>query len=183
MTLESLVEEIRRLGEAELVATERARSAEEARVAAERDRRVNEVRTEASRATEAEVARERAQRVAAAKLQSRKLLYEAREKRLEAAIAETRTLLRDYTSSPDYPAVLRRMFAAATEALGKQLRVSGRAEDAGALAKVAGRSFDPTPRAILGGLIAETTDGNRRLNLSFDELLRLREDKVRELLA
>jgi len=32
-------------------------------------------------------------------------------------------------------------------------------------------------------LIAETPDGSRRLNLSFDELLRLREDRVRELLA
>jgi vacuolar-type H+-ATPase subunit E/Vma4 len=183
MTLESLVEEIRRLGEAELLAIERARSVEEARIAADRDRRVTEVRSEAARATEAEVARERAQRLAAAKLQSRKMLYEAREQRLEAAIGATRTLLREFTTSSDYPAVLRRMFATATEALGKQLRVSGRAEDAGALAKVAGKAFDPTPRAILGGLIAETNDGSRRLNLSFDELLRLREDRVRELLT
>jgi hypothetical protein len=33
------------------------------------------------------------------------------------------------------------------------------------------------------GLLAETLDGDRQLNLSFDELLRLREDRVRELLA
>jgi hypothetical protein len=31
--------------------------------------------------------------------------------------------------------------------------------------------------------VAETPDGSRRLNLSFDELLRLHEDRVRELLS
>jgi vacuolar-type H+-ATPase subunit E/Vma4 len=183
MTLETLVEEIRRLGEAELVSIERSRATEAARIAAERERRVAEVRDQAARATELDVARERAQRLAAAKLESRKMLYEAREKRLEAAIGDTRTLLAEYTGSSAYPAVLRRMYSVATDALGKQLKVSGRADDAGLLAKVAGKSFDPTPQPILGGLIAETPDGSRRLNLSFNELLRLREDKVRELLA
>ena len=35
---------------------------------------------------------------------------------------------------------------------------------------------------ILGGLVASTPDGHRRLDLSLDELLRLREGEVRELL-
>jgi len=183
MSLESLVEEIRRHGEADLAALVANRDTESARIAAERDREVGAVRAEVARAGEAEVAQERAQRLAAAKLHARKLLYEAREKRLERAIEETRTLLQEYTRSPQYPAVLKRMMAAATETLGKQVRILGRAEDAAVLARVAGKSFDPTPQPILGGLVAETADGSRRLNLSFDELLRLREDRVRELLA
>ena len=183
MSLESLVEEIRRQGEAELAALTARQDSESAKIAAERDRRVSEARSEVEHATEAEVAHERAQRLAAAKLQARKLLYEAREKRLEGAIGETRGLLQAYTRSPQYPAVLKRMMAAATETLGKQLRIFGRSEDAPVLGKVAGKSFDPTPQPILGGLIAETPEGSRRLNLSFDELLRLREDRVRELLA
>lgn len=183
MTLESLVEEIRRRGEAELAAVEADRAARAAALVEERDRKVAEIRGQVARATDTDVARERAQRVAAAKLQARKLLYEARESRLGAAVEETRALLQGLTGLPDYASVLRRMHQAATEALGRSVRVSGRKEDAGLLAKVAGRSFDPTPQPILGGLIAETTDGARRLNLSFDELLRLREDQVRELLA
>ena len=183
MSLESLVEEIRRHGEAELAALVANRDAESARIATERDRQVAEVRTEVARAGEAEVVRERAQRIAAAKLQSRKLLQEAREQRLEQAIEETRSLLREYTRSPQYPAVLKRMMTAVTETLGKQVRVLGRAEDAALLGRVAGKSYDPTPQSILGGLVAETPDGSRRLNLSFDELLRLREDRVREILA
>ncbi len=183
MTLESLVEEIRRRGQAELESIEKARVAEEARLGAERDRRVGEVQTHATRSTEVEVARERAQRLAAAKLQSRKQLYGAREQRLTAGMAETRKLLESFTDTNRYGPTLKRMVVVASDTLGKQLRVRGRAEDAPLLAKVAGKTFDPTPEAILGGLIAETPDGARRLNLSFDELLRLHEDRVRELLA
>lgn len=183
MSLESLVDEIRRRGEADLAAITASRDADMAKVLSERDRRLEEVRSESARATDVEIARERAQRLAAAKLQARKLLYEAREKRLVSAIGETRTLLQQYTRSAQYPAVLERMVASAIESLGTPVRILGRGEDASLLARVAGKSFDPTPQPILGGLVAETPDGSRRLNLSFDELLRLRGDRVRELLA
>jgi vacuolar-type H+-ATPase subunit E/Vma4 len=183
MSLESLVEEIRRRGEVDLEALTASRDVEAAKLVAERDHRLAEVRSESARATEAEVARERAQRLAAAKLKARKMLYEARETRLVTALGETRALLSEYTRSAQYPSVLKRMVAVATDSLGKPLRVAGRAEDAAVLARVAGKSFDPAPQPIVGGIIAETPDGSRRLNLSFDELLRLREDRVRELLA
>jgi len=183
MSLESLVDEIRRRGEADLAAITATREAESAKILAETDRRLEEVHSESARATDTEVAHEHAQRLAAAKLQSRKLLHEARERRLVSAIEETRTLLQEYTRSAQYPAVLKRTVVAANESLGKPVRISGRGEDAPLLAKVAGKSFDPTPQPILGGLVAETPDGSRRLNLSFDELLRLREDRVRGLLA
>ena len=183
MTLEALVEEIRRRGEAELAATLASEKGEADTIMKERDRKIAEIKTASARATDAEVAREKAQRLAAAKLQARKMLYEAREKRLEEGLQETRELLEGYAGSPAYPNVLKRMADAATASLGRSVRISGRAEDSATLSKIAGKSFDPTPRPILGGVIAETSDGSRRLNLSFDELLRLREDKVRELLA
>lgn len=183
MSLENLVEEIRQHAEAELRTTMERQQAEGTQILADRDGRIAEIRATSARATEMEVSRERAQRIAAAKLQSRKLLYEAREKRLEQGLRETRALLSEYTASPAYPAVLKRMVEVATSVLGRSLRLSGRAEDAPTLAKIAGKAFDPAPRSIVGGLIAETADGRRRLNLSFDELLRLREDEVRELLA
>jgi vacuolar-type H+-ATPase subunit E/Vma4 len=183
MTLEDLVEEIRRRGEAELGKITSDRDRQAAEITSDRDRRLSEIRIESERASAADIARERTQRIAAAKLHSRKLLYEAREARLARSIEETRALLREYTGSAEYPAVLKRMLGVATSTLGRQVRVSGRTEDAVVLQKVAGRSFDPEPRPILGGLIAETPDRSRRLNLSFDELLRFREDQIRELLA
>jgi vacuolar-type H+-ATPase subunit E/Vma4 len=183
MSLESLIEEIRARAEVELKATQDARQAAATKIAADRDRAIAEIAATSARTTEAEVARERAQRIAAAKLKARKMLYEARERRLEGALRDTRALLAEYTDRPEYPAVLKRMVQVANDELGRTIRVSGRAEDAARLRTAAGKSFDPTPQPILGGVIAETADGSRRLNLSFDELLRLREDKVREILA
>jgi V/A-type H+/Na+-transporting ATPase subunit E len=183
MPLEQLVEEIRRRGEAELAKIADEKSKSTAEIAGQRDQRLASLREENDRQIASDVARERTQKLAAAKLRARKLVFEAREARLEKSVAETRTLLSEYTGSDEYPAVLKRMFAVATTTLGKQVQVSGRSEDAAALSKVAGKSFDPKPQPILGGLVAETPDGSRRLNLSFDELLRLHEDQVRELLA
>ena len=183
MTLEDLIEEIRRRGESDLAKVVAERDASALEITTERDRRLAEIRTESDRGAAADVARERTQRIAAAKLQSRKLVYEAREARLTHAIEETRTLLQDYTRSSEYPNVLKRMVDEASATLGPKIRVSGRSEDASLLQKAAGKNFDPRPQRILGGLLAETPDGSRRLNLSFDELLRLNEDRVRELLA
>ncbi len=183
MSLERLVGEIRARAELEITTADAQAKTESARIANERDQRLEAIRSEAARTTQIETSRERAQRLAAAKLRARQGLYEAREARLTDAIGETRELLHEYTKSSEYPKVLERMVAAARQELGASVRISGRAEDAERIRSIAGGSFDPTPRTMLGGLIAETPDGSRRLNFSFDELLRLREDRVRELLA
>ena len=183
MTLERLVEEIRRQAEADLKAETDRQDAERTRIAADRDHRIEEIRAEAKRSGEREAAREHAQKVAGARMAVRKMAYEARERQVGDALVQSRKLLSDYTDDSEYPAVLKRMYAAAVEQLGKSIKVYGRAEDASVLRSVAGKSFDDTAAPILGGLIAETADGERRLNLSFDELLRRREDQLRDLLA
>ncbi|MCI4332176.1 MAG: hypothetical protein L3K01_00355 [Thermoplasmata archaeon] len=183
MSIDRLVEEIRLRAEEELRRETDRQQSEEARIVADRDRRTASSQAEAKRRAELEVARERAQKLASAKLQARKLVYEAQERQVNASLDGTRTILANFTKSDDYPKVLKRMVATATDRLGKPTKVMGRAEDAALLKKVAGAGFDPSPQSILGGLVAESADGSRRLNLSFDELLRLREDKVRDLLA
>ncbi|MCI4366656.1 MAG: hypothetical protein L3K08_02770, partial [Thermoplasmata archaeon] len=182
-SLERLVEEIRQRAEEELRAERAKAESEIAKVAVDRDRRIAEIRDESRRMAETESNRERTQRIASARLAARKLSYEAQERQMTDALAQSRGLLRAYTQEPEYPAVLKRMYALATDQLGKGVRVYGRAEDASALKSVAGKNFDDRVAPILGGLIAETSDGDRRLNLSFDELLRLREDRLRDLLS
>jgi vacuolar-type H+-ATPase subunit E/Vma4 len=183
MSLELLVAEIRAQGERELTAESQKFEAEKARLLDDRTQRVAAVQNDLRTRSEAESRRERAQRIAGARMQSRKLEYEAQERAMNDSLGAVRDLLSKFTRGDEYPEVLRRMYALATDELGSDLHVSGRAEDAALLKPLAGRSFDPTPAPILGGLIAETPDGARRLTLSFDELLRLREDRVRSLLA
>ena len=182
MTLERLVEEIRARAEQDLAREQARIEQERAKIVHERDARVLSASSEAQRLAELEAARERAQRLAGAKLQARKLEYEARSRQMGDALSKTRQLLNEFTQSSEYPEVLKRMYAVAVDQLGKQPRVSGRAEDASVLRSIAGKGFQDAPAPILGGLVAETSDGSRRLNLSFDELLRLREDRVRDLL-
>jgi vacuolar-type H+-ATPase subunit E/Vma4 len=183
MTLERLVAEIRARGEREVAEETQRLESEKARLLSERAARVRSLQTDLRSKAEAEARRERTQRVAGARMQARKLEYEAEERAMGTSLDSVRELLRGFVASNDYPAVLRRMYSVATDELGKDVRISGRAEDGASLRSLAGRSFDPTPQPILGGLIAETPDGARRLVLSLDELLRLREDRVRALLA
>jgi vacuolar-type H+-ATPase subunit E/Vma4 len=183
MSLERLVEEIRSRGEAELKEIEARVASESEQIAKEQDRRIQEIGEAERRHGELEANRERAQRVAAAKLHARQKLYEAREARLQKGVLETRELLRAYAESPPYASVLERMYRVARAELGGSIVVRGRAEDAALLRKVAGSAFQSRAEPIVGGLIAATPDGRRRLNLSLDELLRLREDRVRELLT
>lgn len=183
MSLERLVEEIRRRGEEEAQAEQTRWEAEVARRSTERDRRVGEIRTDAARSAELEAAREHAQKIASARLAARKLTYEARERQTGDALRDARNLLTAYTKEAEYAQVLKRMAALSQGTLGKSVRIYGRKEDAGLLKAAAGKAFDDRTAPILGGLIAETPDGERRLNLSFDELLRLREDRLRELFA
>ncbi len=183
MSLDRLVAEIEARGKEELAREEARAQAERARHLAEREKRIGQLRHDLEQSAAADAQRERAQRVAAAKLQARKLLYEAREQRMAESLGATRQLLKEFTESDEYKELLKRMLAAAQAQLGKDLKVSGRAEDAPVLKSVAGRAFVATPLEVLGGMVAETADGARRLNLTFDELLRLREDRVRDLLG
>jgi len=177
------LDEIRARGKDELEKIANRRASDLAKIAAELESRVAVIRAEGAKATATEIARDRAQRIAAAHLAARRVLYDAREERLEQGLAETRELLAGLCATPRYSAILRRMVAAATFSLGPSARISGRGEDAPLLSRLAGKGFDPTPRTITGGILAESEDGRRRLNLSFEELLRQHSDGVRGLLA
>ncbi|MGI0054473.1 MAG: V-type ATP synthase subunit E [Thermoplasmata archaeon] len=183
MSLDRLVEEIRARGAAEQSKILAKTQAELAQIAEERDRRVVELTTVTERTAAIEATREKTQRVAAAKLRSRQRLYEAREARLKQSLGETRELLARFVQSPEYPQVLERMYRLAQQELGSNVRVRGRSEDSTVLKRIASKAFVAEPEPIVGGLVAESPDGLRQLDLSFNELLRLREDRVRELLA
>ena len=181
MGLEKLLEEIRQRGESQLAEVAQSTAASRTALTEERDRRVAAISQEVARLADREAERERSQRLASAKVRARKQVYEAKEQRAHAALERTRSELRAFTKSPEYAQVLQRMYAHAVDRLGPKIKVSGRSEDATALRGLAGKGFDDEPASILGGLIAQSPDGARRLNLTFDELLRLNEDKIRQI--
>ena len=182
MSLERLVAEIESRAQQE-IAREQARfETEQARILADRSRQIEAIRTDAQRGATLTAERERTRRIAGARLEAKKLGYEYQEARTKELLETVKAQLADYAGSPEYPPLLKRMYSAAASRLGKDLKIRGRAEDARLLRSIGGRGFDDTPLPVVGGFVAETADGTRRLNLTFDELLRLREDELRALL-
>lgn len=183
MSLERLVAEIESRAQQQ-VADEQARfEKERAQILDDRARRVEATRSELLQRASLDASRERTRRIAAARLEAKKLGYEFEEARTREFLDAVRAQLAQYAGTPDYSKLLKRMYAGAVRRLGKELKVRGRGEDAKLLRSIGGSGFDDRPLPVLGGFVAETTDGTRRLNLTFDELLRLREDELRSVLA
>lgn len=182
MSLERLVAEIENRAQQE-IAREQARfETERTRILADRSHRIDAIRADAQREATLTAARERTRRLAGARLEAKKLGYEYQEARTKELLGTVKDKLAEYAGGTDYPLLLKRMYAAAASRLGKDLKIRGRTEDARLLRSIGGRGFDDTPLPVVGGFVAETADGTRRLNLTFDELLRLREDELRALL-
>lgn len=179
MSLDRLVEEVRRLA-AQEVEGERARFEETTRhLLEERAAALKAIQETSQTSTAQEAARIRSAGIARARVESRQLVFEARQRAAERTVADARRRLGEFAGSPEYPALLKELYGHAVGLLGKPLKLSGRAEDASLLKGLAGKGAAPPEEIpVLGGLVAATPDGRRRLDLSFDELLRRREDGV-----
>lgn len=114
----------------------------------------------------------------ASKLQSKKALFDATEKLLENNIAALRDALAEYASSPAYPELLARMAKYASKRLGGKIAVTCRKQDEAAL-KAAGAKVASANLNAIGGFKADSEDGTLELDLTFEEILRSREDEVR----
>lgn len=184
MTLDAIVKEVETTSAKELQQLQAKVEAEVKAIEAQARAEAAKIREDATRKTKLESERERARLLASAKLQAKKQVFEAREKRTEAALEMVRQRLAAYTKAPEYAALLERMVAVGTATLGSDVRLYARSEDASLLPASASRLVvKDKPLKALGGIIVEKADRTRRLNLTFDEILRTREDRVREVLA
>lgn len=114
----------------------------------------------------------------AAKLQAKKMLFDATETMLENNIASLRRVLGELADSKDYPDLLSRMLAHASKRLGGEPGIICRPADAAVLKRAGARILASNLNAM-GGFKAESRDGTLELDLTFEELLRTREEEVR----
>jgi vacuolar-type H+-ATPase subunit E/Vma4 len=114
----------------------------------------------------------------ASKLQSKKMLFDATEKLLENNIASLQQALAEVVSSPAYPELLGKMAKYASKRLGGKIVVICRKQDEAAL-KAAGAKVLSANLNAVGGFKAENEDRTLELDLTFEEILRGREDDVR----
>ena len=114
----------------------------------------------------------------ASKLQSKKMLFDATEKLLESNIASLEQAMAEFAASPAYPELLAGMVKYASKRLGGKIGVVCRKADEAAL-KAAGAKVISANLNSTGGFKAESEDRTLELDLTFEEILRGREDDVR----
>lgn len=122
--------------------------------------------------------RERIRITGAAKLQSKKMAFDATEKMLENNVALLKQALADFTTSKDYPDVLSKMLGYASKKLGPDMVAECRPADAPLLKKL-GAKVGSSGLKTIGGFRAENKDGTLELDLTFEEILRNREESAR----
>ncbi len=114
----------------------------------------------------------------AAKLQAKKLTFDATERLLESNTENLRQALAEFAASSSYPEILPKMVRYASKRLGGKIGVICRKADESALKK-AGVKIVSTDLTALGGFKAESEDRTLELDLTFEEILRSRQDDVR----
>jgi V/A-type H+/Na+-transporting ATPase subunit E len=124
--------------------------------------------------------REAARIVEGARLQAKKILFDAINLNLDSAYEVIKEGLRIYANSSEYKVTLQNMIATAKENLGPRIRVSCREQDCSPLAEI-GVTVIKTIQTI-GGVMAENENGTKEFDLTFEELLRIHEDESKSLI-
>jgi vacuolar-type H+-ATPase subunit E/Vma4 len=115
--------------------------------------------------------------IEAAKLQAKKVTFEALNLQLDSIFAEIKKQIGNYTKTPEYKNTLKKMALAAQTSLGKNIGIGCREED-NSILKDLGVNVTKSIHS-LGGLTAENPDRTKELDLTFEELLRIHEDEIR----
>lgn len=125
--------------------------------------------------------RERARVLGASKLEGKRIIFEAAEEVAEENISMLREMLAEFSATQQYRQLLEKMLSYASKRLGK-IVVRCRQKDADYISSL-GYEIASKDLISSGGFIAYTKDRSLELDLTFEELLRINEDKVRAFLS
>ncbi len=177
MTLETVIQAVQARGKAEVDQVL-------AEAKAERERMLSDVRDEAAKATaEAEARatataeRKRVQDLARGELEARKLVLAAQKEDLDEVYQRALARLANLKENPEF---LRTLLAANESEWKGGGKVYSNARDEAVVKAVVGKAYAGHIDAT-GGLIIESADGSRRVDLRYESILRdVWNDSVRE---
>lgn len=178
MSAESLLKEVEEKRKKTIDMLEAEYSAKKEEVTSRTTEQKTYISNTSKREADSLVQRERIRIGGAAKLQSKKMLFDATEQMLENNIAAIRQYLADIAASKEYHGLLSKMVTYASKRLGGNVSVVCRQSDAAALKKM-GVKVASSSLETAGGFKAMNGDGTLELDLTFEELLRNREDDAR----
>ncbi|MGI0046631.1 MAG: V-type ATP synthase subunit E [Nitrosotalea sp.] len=125
--------------------------------------------------------REHARIIEAAKLQAKKIMFDAINENMQSAFDVIIKEIETYGKSPQYKKALETMVDSSKKKLGQNIVVHCRDEDKSTL-KDMGITIGKSIKT-LGGIVAENKEGTKELDLTFEELLRTNEDQIKSFLS
>lgn len=147
----------------------------------DRNTRVQELQERYTREAHIKSEREYTRLVEAGRLQAKRIIFEAMDANLDSALGVIGQELKNYTKNAQYKKTLEEMVNVARKRLGQDAQVHCREEDRQIL-KDLHVTVSNKPIQTLGGIIVENKEGTMELDLTFEELLRTRDEEVRVIL-
>ena len=108
-------------------------------------------------------------------------MFDAINAKMQSAFDVITKEIETYAKGPQYKKTLETMIGSAKKKLGENIVVHCRDEDKSTL-KDMGIAVGQSIKT-LGGIVAENKEGTKELDLTFEELLRTREDQIKSFLS
>lgn len=181
MSIETFLLEIENRKKREIESLEKDLAEKKSRLQTEMNVTLKEIQEKFVNEAKVKSEREYARIIEAAKLQAKKIMFDAINTNIQSAFNVIKQEIENYTKSLQYKKALETMVNSSKKKLGQNIVVHCRDEDKSAL-KDMGVTIGK-PIKILGGIIAENKEGTKELDLTFEELLRTHEDQIKSFLS
>ena len=184
MSLDSFVQEIEERKRRELKRLDAALSEKVSNISSQKQSSTNRIKDQYESEAKIKSEREAARIVEEARLQAKKVLFDAINSNLELALDATKQSLVSYTQKPQYRKALLNMVEYARKKLGDNITIHCREEDKEVFkeSQSVSRYVVGSPIKTIGGIVAEDKNGSKEIDMTFEELLRTHEDEVKSLL-
>ncbi|HJT85937.1 MAG TPA: V-type ATP synthase subunit E family protein [Nitrososphaeraceae archaeon] len=143
---------------------------------------LKEIESQYSNEATARSQREASRIVEAARLQAKKILFNAINSNMNSTFEKITKELNDYTRKSDYKNTLKIMLTYAKTKLGENILIHCREEDKVVFRKMNNNLSLGSSIKTIGGIFVEDINRTRELDLTFEELLRTHEDDLKNFL-
>lgn len=181
MSIETFLLEIENRKKKEIESLEKDLAEKKSKLQTEMNITVKEIQEKFANESKIKAEREYARIIEAGKLQAKKIMFDAINANMQSAFAVIEKEIETYTKSPQYKKALETMVNSSKKKLGQNIVVHCRDEDKSSL-KDLGVTIGKSIKT-LGGIVAENKEGTKELDLTFEELLRIHEDRIKSFLS
>jgi V/A-type H+-transporting ATPase subunit E len=176
--LDVFIQEIENRKQQDIQALEKKLSEKNEEIRHTKETTIHELQNQYNEEAKIKSQKEYARIVEASKLQAKKILFESINENMNSTFDIIKQEMKNYVQKPEYKNLLKKMINYAKNTLGSDAIIHCRTNDNSILKEMNIPIVDP-PINTLGGILAEDKQGTRELDLTFEELLRTKEDGVK----